>query len=209
METIETGGKSAAHNISFPLLFVVLVPHHDCLSALEAYRRRLFASGLNGAFSFPAAAPLALLGRPLDSTELKSAAAELRNLLGDKKIVSCGQGECEGWTDAGSQGPGRFFGPVLELPLPAFPADAVLRRWERPILAPALVAPGCSIPQPEDGSPAAFLTSRAMALANCALFPVSGGEAGFGELSFFDVHYSFTWKIGPLFWLPRYSKKGG
>ena len=57
METIENGGKSTAHTISSPLLFVVLVPHRDCLAALEAYRRNLFAFGLNGAFSFPAAAP--------------------------------------------------------------------------------------------------------------------------------------------------------
>ena len=193
-----------------PLLFAVLVPHRDCLPVLETYRRDLFAAGIDGAFSFPAVAPLALLKRPLNSGELKSSAAELRKLLGGKKIVALGQDECMGCTvrnyspdceaaDCGAEVPlrtnytvntVRFFGLILELSPPVFPVDAVLQRWEKPILAPAILAPGDKAPEPLPQIPALF--SRAAALANFALTPVMS-----------EMYYSYTWKLGPLQWLPR------
>ena len=194
--------RSTAADRPGPLLFVVLVPHRDCLPVLEAYRRRLFSAGLDGAHSFPAAAPLALLKRPLCPGELKTAAAELRKLLGDKKIVSLKESECSGWT-FGRKTTIRFFGPVLELPLPAFPADAVLQRWEEPILAPAILSSG-SCPSRKDVM-VPLLLPRAAALTNLALTPVfSAVETGAGS---FDGEYSFTWKLGPLYWLPRHAGK--
>lgn len=198
METTENGT---------PLLFVVLVPHRDCLPALRAYRAGLFAAGMNGAWSFPAAAPLALLNRPLEVPELKSAAAELRKLLNDRKISPLEKGECEGWTLNGTsliEGSIRFFGITLDLPSPTLPADAVLQRWEKPKLAPVILAPGDDmVTQPSRVAKVPLLTSRAAALANLILIPAP--EHRTAEFSSFEKNYSFTWKMGPLFWLPRYK----
>ena len=203
---METTGNTAADKMD-SLLFVVLVPHRDCLPDLELYRRRLFTAGMDGAWSFPAAVPLALLKRPLSANELKAAAAELRKYLGNKKIVSSEEGECGGWIFGGLSL--RFFGPILEMPQPAFPADAVLRRWEKTILAPAIIAPGsCFQSSTIPEGPAITWTSRAAALANLTLDPVfSAAEAGTGCAGSFDADYSFTWEMGPLYWLPRHTGK--
>jgi len=182
------------------LAFLVLVPHRDCLPALEAYRRELFAVGFDGAFSFPAAAPLALLGRPLDVGEIKAAAAEIRLLLGDRAISTTEQGLRDGW------GQFRLFGPMLDLPLPGLPGDAVLLRWERPILAPAILAPGVdaeSLVKPEllVNDVPQIPPFRAAALANLSLKPVL--QETTEGLASFEKDYSFSWELGPLHWLPR------
>ncbi|MDR2701593.1 MAG: hypothetical protein LBB72_04100 [Spirochaetaceae bacterium] len=187
------------------IFFAVLVPHRDCLPTLNDYRRRLFAAGFEGAWSFPAAAPLVRLSQPLDSGELKAAASELRSLLGNSVIspVTEGDGsngkcanseysgsECAGW------GPYRFFGVMLDLPPPAFPADAVLQRWEKPVLAPAILrrqAPlRCQAPR---------IIFRAAAIANLALTPVPPENTA--EFASFEADYSYKWELGPLCWLPR------
>ena len=186
----------AAHQTrsqSCPVIrFAILVPHRDCLPALETCRRDLFAAGFNGAFAFPSVAPLAILKRPLDSVELKNAAAGLRKNLGDKKIASVRYSEYSVRPDSSAQI--CFFGPVLELPLPVFPPDAVLQQWENAILAPAIIEPGNKAKLPFNKPPPNLLF-RAAALANLAVQPV--------------VHcqYSFTWDLGPLYWLPRYIGK--
>jgi len=186
------------------LNFLVLVPHRDCLPAQEAYRKGLFAAGFDGAWSFPAAAPLAQLTRPLAVGELKTAAAEIRLLLGDRAISTPERGLCDGW------GPLRLFGPMLDLPLPGLPGDAILQCWERPILAPAILAPGVD---PEPLIKPELLVNvvpqipqfRAAALANLTLTPVLP-ETTEGFVSF-ETDYSFIWKLGPLHWLPRYRGK--
>jgi len=211
---METSEKTFSEN---SLAFLVLVPHRDCLPALEAYRKGLFAAGFDGAYAYPAVAPLALLTRPLAVDELKSAAAEIRRLLGDKAIDSREQGLRDGW------GSLRLFGPMLDLPLPNLPGGAVLQRWERPVLAPAILAPGDD-PEPlmkavmEDGpewhtglrkqSGSTWMSTvpripqfRAAALANLALTPVTPETTeGFAS---FEADYSFSWEQGPLHWLPR------
>jgi hypothetical protein len=174
------------------VFFTVLVPHRDCLPALDDYRRRLFAAGFEGAWSFPAAAPLARLSRPLDAGELKTAASELRSLLGSRMISPAVEGECAGW------GPYRFFGTMLDLPSPALPAGAILQRWEKPILAPAILRhqpPFSEKPQ------APCIAFRAAALANLALTPVLPENTA--EFASFEADYSFNWELGPLCWLPR------
>ena len=172
------------------LLFAVLVPHRDFIPALETCRRALFAAGLNGAFAFPAAAPLALLKRPLDPAELKNASAELRKSLEDNKIVCSGYSECSAWNTAIHTI--RFFGITLDMPLPVFPPDAVLQQWEKPILAPAILLPDDTITKVTI-DPLAM--PRAAALANLALQPLP------------NTSYSFTWEMDPLFWLPSIRKK--
>lgn len=62
------------------LRFAVLVPHRDTRPALYSFRRRLFAAGIPGAYSFPPVVPLALLERPLGDPELKALAVSLRAL---------------------------------------------------------------------------------------------------------------------------------
>jgi hypothetical protein len=62
------------------LRMVILLPHRDCRRVLRDYRRRLFAAGLWGAYSFPEAVPLALVSRPFTETELKALAGSLRDL---------------------------------------------------------------------------------------------------------------------------------
>ncbi|MCL1814005.1 MAG: hypothetical protein FWG29_10875 [Treponema sp.] len=201
METAENYKRNSDKDTVSPLLFIVLVPHRDCLPALEAYRRDIFAAGFDGAFSFPAAAPLALLKRPLDVMELKVAAAELRKNLGEKKIVSEGQADCNGWENSEPGHTVLFFGLTLDLPLPAFPPDAVLKTWKKPILAPAILIPDDN---PElqfiANKTAPDLSFRAAALANLALQPTGSAES-----CPFERDFSFTWELGPLYWLPRYK----
>ena len=181
------------------LLFVVLVPHRDVLPALETYRRTLFAAGIDGAFSFPSAAPLALLKRPLEKDELKSAAVELRKQLGAGKIVSAGQAEYNGWNNGETAGEIRFFGIVLEMPAPVFPPDAVNQLYKKPILAPAIIPTdnpdSACIANNIDSKVVPDFSFRAAALANLTLQPVHYNQ------------YSFTWNMGPLFWLPNIKKR--
>ncbi|MDR1142846.1 MAG: hypothetical protein LBK77_01350 [Spirochaetaceae bacterium] len=191
MET--TAKNSPDHSLHL----VVLVPHRDCLPLLDEYRRALFAAGLAGAWSFPPVAPIALLGAPLPAGTLKALAAELRRLLGNRKIVSGPAAGCvaPGKTAGGASRGIRLFGPVLDLPwLPCLSrlslAEETLFPWEKPVLAPAVLDPRERVP---DKHIPLALSFRAAALANLVLRPASCGEAG----------YSFAWETGPLFWLPK------
>jgi hypothetical protein len=210
-------------------LFAALIPHRNAVFVVEKIRQQLFALGLDGAFSFPAAAPLALLSRPLSGVELKAAAAELRKLLGKRKItLSAALGTPPaGTTLPGTTPPGEtlpeqpafcsaspppagpavaglsFFGPCLDMPLPTFPESAVLARWEKPFLAPAILGSGAEHVRAEfvrgmadklrAAAPPPELSFRAAALANLAVYPAGNGEAD----------YSYAWEMGRLYWLPN------
>jgi hypothetical protein len=179
------------------LHFIVLIPHRDGGRIPEEYRRELFASGLAGAFSFPAAAPLALASRPFDGKELKTLAGEMRELSlkegREGRFRSAGVGAA-----ACPQGGLRFFGPLLEPweeGLPSLAGEAILYRFPALCLCAALLGP-FDVP-PEAGPELSF---RAAMTANLAIRPLSTGERG----------YSFVWKIGRPVWLPAYRKpKGG
>jgi hypothetical protein len=179
-------------------LFAALIPHRNAISVLEKFRQQLFAAGLDGAFSFPAAAPLALLSRPLTETELKTAAVELRKLLGDKKMVISALPETSFFSGGMS-----FFGPRLNLPFPALPESAVISRWEKPVLAPAVLGSGGAefvrvlagqgrLPAPPE------LSFRAAALSNLSVYPAGNGEAD----------YSYAWAPDRLYWLPNPRRTG-
>jgi hypothetical protein len=191
------------------LYFLVIVPHRDCLPSLEAYRADFFSHGFDGAFSFPAVAPLALLERPLASALLKTAAVTLREQLGDKKLTPAGLETSPAWDGF------HFMGPALDLPPISLSAPAgiaannappvVLYHWEKPVLAPVLLAPNtnntplntpASVPAPR------FAFFRAMALANLTLNTNAIKTAPAGCESF-DADYSFMWELGELHWLPR------
>jgi hypothetical protein len=201
----DTGRGSRQERRNSGLLrLVVLVPHRDSSRFLEARRSSLFAAGLLGAWSFPIAAPLARLSRPLTAGELKALAAYLReaSLAGgrDGRIAAgeAAEVQCPG----GTEGPLRFWGPSLNLPVPAWedicapaPAsDPVYRPFPAAVLCAALTPGGLSPSPPLPALPA--FSFRAAAAANMAIRPLAQGAAG----------YSFRWRIGPLFWLPKKNR---
>jgi hypothetical protein len=200
-------GKPMKTDRAGSFLFAVLVPHRNAIFFIEKFRQQIFALGLDGAFSFPAVAPLALLSRPLRGEELKTAAVEMRKLLGGGKFVLSALPEksplggsppelpavscCTGSPEKLS-----FFGPCLDMPFPPLPESAVLARWKKPFLAPAVLGSGdveCvyaladKLPSPPE------LSFRAAALANLAVYPAGNGEA----------EYSYAWELGRLYWLPN------
>jgi hypothetical protein len=202
----------------FPeLRFVVLLPHRDAGKIFREYRRRLFASGFPGAFSFPAAVPLALVSRPLSAGELQALARALR------------QASIEGGRDGTfTAGPPRslpfpreasplaglsLFGPALDPPVPGFDGASGSAFPACRYSFPALILCGALIPAGGEGRekappPAgdlfpAPLSFRAAAVANLVIRPLDlppGPEPA----------YSFEWKTGRPSWLPAYRprKKG-
>ncbi|MDR1025311.1 MAG: hypothetical protein LBL56_06240 [Treponema sp.] len=173
--------------------FAVLVPHRDSRRLVEACRPALFAAGFHGAWSFPAAAPLARLNRPLTPPELKALAASLRQATldnGQAGKITAGESaeeECPCFADdAGSAPHLRFWGPVLNLPVPGGPDGLPMGRA---ILCAALTPDG--LPAAVPALPA--VSFRAAAVANLTVKPLPQGAAG----------YSFRWRLGQLYWLPR------
>lgn len=179
--------------------FVILIPHRDMAGPLHALSRRLFAAGIPGAWSFPYAAPLALLKRPLLPPELQSLASELRSgtlrdatdgkiNLGKPALVPC----------PGFHG---FFGPALDLPPPSLPYPGVLYPFPKLVLCTGLFAPGDeallnNIPDIPPVNPAFF---RAAMVANLTIKPLETVPEG-------AANYSFTWRIGKPRWLPAYRR---
>jgi hypothetical protein len=182
-----------------PLHFVILVPHADLAGPLRGQSRFLFAAGICGAWSFPQAAPLALVQRPLSDGELRDLAAALREAtlirggkiaLGDPALVPC---------------PGfhSFFGPALDLPPPVPLCPAVLQAFPAPVLATALAAPAGepllarihNIPRVNPG----FF--RAAMVANLDIRPLSRAFPA-GAVPDPAENYSFQWRIGKGRWLP-------
>jgi hypothetical protein len=187
--------------------FVILIPHAAVALPLRAQSRFLFAAGLNGAWSFPQAAPLARLKRPFTPAELKTLASELRNTalhnngtggritLGPPALVPCPDFH-------------DFFGPALDLPPPPLPYSGVLYPFPGLILCTALVAPGDAetlekIPVISPVSPAFF---RAAMVANLCVKPLTGAFPP-GAVPDPGENYSFTWRIGKPRWLP--TRSGG
>ena len=193
--------------------FIILIPHRDSLKPLEEYRRKLFAIGIPGAYSFPAAAPLASVSRPFSRDELKELARNIRSLTieNDGKIITQAAGSnfpASFHTEARRSqrhreraGDFPFFGPLLALRIDenAFPETAlpkILRVFSHPMLCAALVEPVPSAPPClRERLEEPVLSFRAASLANLAIRPLSSG----------DPDYSFEWKIGPPVWLPKYK----
>ncbi|MDR1129043.1 MAG: hypothetical protein LBL20_07005 [Treponema sp.] len=179
----------------------VLVPHRDIRPALYSFRRRLFAAGILGAYTFPPAAPLALLEKPLDGPALKDLARTLRALS-----LEAGGGvftaDAKGLSLISGPGGIGFWGLPLDIPaLPCLPGGLPFPRT-------ALCAAVCgSDPEAEReillgtcggaGGPP-LLRFRAAAAANLGIrfFP-GGGPAG-------DLPgLSSRWRTGKPFWLPK------
>lgn len=179
------------------LRFLVLVPHRDTVKLLRNYSRLLFGAGFSGAFSFPPAAPLALLSRPCTGEELKGAARALR-----QATLACGRG---GKIHAGEPAAVPFpdiagglsglsiFGPALDLPLPDLSLPAMVYPFPALVLCTALVEGVC--PPSRAAPPPAAFSFRAAAAANMVLRHPEGGASPGGDL------YSLEWRIGRLRWL--------
>ena len=182
--------------------FVVLVPHRDALKPLEEIRRRLFSSGFSGAYSFPAAAPLAAVSRPFSRQELKELAAAIRDFTRNKggKIESAGTASYASYDQMTIRSIGRSTGIRLDIPVtePLFPQTAqekLLAVFSPPVLCAALVSPEetAIFSNAAAFEKAPSLSFRAASLANLSVRPLPGG----------DSRYSFEWKIGPPLWLPK------
>jgi hypothetical protein len=186
--------------------FLILIPHAAVTGPLRTQSRFLFASGINGAWSFPQAAPLACLKRPFTPAELKTLASDLRNAvlqnnvtggritLGPPALVPC----------PGFHG---FFGPVLDLPPPPLPCSSVLYPFPSLILCTALVAPGDEgvLKKSPVIPPVHPVFFRAAMVANLCVKPLASAFPP-GAVPDPAENYSFTWRIGKPRWLP---KRGG
>jgi hypothetical protein len=195
-----------------PLRFVVLLPHRDTQGFLRDYRRRLFAAGVDGAYSFPPAAPLALVSRPCRPGELRALAFSLRGLTlaegGGGRIRAAGGAAVECPGDPGGPDQGfALWGLSLRtgLPLnagPLLPPDALVFPFPAPVLCAALLGragpgnPGRDIAEAVPLPPAFFF--RAASVANLIWSPLTG-ETGTRP----GRDYSRTWKTGKPCWLPR------
>jgi hypothetical protein len=198
----ETMGRRETFNAAGPVYFAVLVPHRDCRRLLRSLSAALFAGGFLGAWSFPHAAPLALLSRPLAGDELAGLARNLRRRsLGEnnKGMILCGPARTLSLELP--EGPAlRLYGPALDLRIGMedFGAGEKIRALFPPLLGCAVLGAGEKAP-PEKIPPETAGTEnptalkfRAAAVANMRFRPLPSGEPG----------YSFSWRMGRPRWLP-------
>ena len=187
---------------------LVLVPHRDVRLQMQNYSQKLFSGGYWGAWSFPWVVPLAILAKPLNPLELKQAAALIREqgIAASGKITSGNTataifppGNLPG-NNTGEHTSG-LIGPAIDLTIPdsAFSIieKKVLHRFNPLIITAALMQNSDTMPAPpsEDFPQPPLLSFRAAALANMIYRPLSTAAQG-------KTAYSFTWKIGKLYWLP-------
>jgi hypothetical protein len=167
---------------------IALVPHQNARAVFDGWRRRLFGAGWTAAFSFPAAAPVALVRAPVRGSVLKMMADALRR-------QTCADGR-DGTISALSiarvpLGGSIVCGPRLSVPPPPIPADVdLIESFPALVLGAGLLPQGHS----DDGIPEAALPDlrgtlkfRAAALANMTLEVLPGRSA--------------AWTIGQPHWL--------
>jgi len=179
-------------NASFNALqLLVLVPHRDIRRSLRVWSASLFSGGMSGAWSFPWVMPIAALNRPLSGQELKSRALMLRRettLSGGK--FTTGPSAIAALSEISVFGPAANFG--LSDSFFAF-EDAVIRRISPFVIGAALCQTGAL---PDVNCPVPYLSFRAAALANMSFSPLPSHNGTQND-------FSFEWKIGKLYWLPR------
>jgi hypothetical protein len=182
------------------LHLAVLIPHRDCRRLLRFRSAELFAAGFWGAWSFPQAAPLALLSAPLTEEELGDLARNLRRRSledGRDGMLRSGASAALSLNPPGGP-PLKVYGPALELRIG--PGDFGSGEGKIRALFPPLL--GCAVlAGREDGAaeiPGRF-KFRAAAAANMRYRRLPAGEAD----------YSFSWKIGKLRWLPSCRRNRG
>jgi hypothetical protein len=196
-----TGQRKAIPPGGALLRFAVMVPHRDIRPALYSFRRRLFAAGILGAYSFPPVVPLALLEKALDAPELKALAVSLR-------ILSLEAGSGVFTADSNGppllvSGPGgfNFWGLPLNIPVPSLPGSLPFPRAAL-CAAAAGKDPGVErkiLLRAGDPPLARF---RAAAAANLAVEFFPGDECAPNEGDALPG-LSSRWRIGKPHWLKR------
>jgi hypothetical protein len=195
------------------LKLLVLVPHRDAILSPRAWSAALFAAGFDGAWSFPRAAPLAILSRFLSAGELKRSAWALREqtLAGEREgKIKTGPASRAFFPDSPTDNGVRnaaVFGPILDLEIPDSFFEIggkVLYRFSPLVLGAALTR---GTAPPPEAPPQAMprISFRAAALANMAYRPLFAGN-GVPAEGVITSAYSFEWKIGRLYWLPSPAK---
>jgi hypothetical protein len=179
--------------------FVILVPHANLAAPLRGQSRFLFGAGISGARSFPQAAPLARLKRPLTEAELRDLAGALREAtldrdgkiaLGEPTLVPC---------------PGfpSFFGPALDIAPPDLPPSAVLYAFPALAMTTALAAPAEEplLAQLRDMPPVNPGFFRAALVSNLSVKPLDDAIPA-DSVPDPAENYSFRWRMGKPRWLP-------
>ena len=191
--------------------FIILIPHRDAGNRLEEYRQKLFSGAVNGAFAFPAAAPLAEVSRPFSLEELKELARNIRRLAEENtaanKLKTGGKFVSQAAGVIVKTGQMSFFGPALNFSLSeeTFPEPArgnIIRVLNPPVLCAAAVKSDGENPAENPFyEPAPPLSFGAAALANLAIRPLASGV--FRSEASGEPDYSYEWKIGARVWLPK------
>jgi hypothetical protein len=170
--------------------FVVLIPHRDYTQKIEPFKQKLFAEGCLGAYSFPVAAPLALVNRALTKAELKTIAHAIRKLTltNDGKVTT---GEI-GIASFGLNFLGLKMVPeIISTPVFQIAPDAILTVVNPPVLAVAVISDDVPAITCNLARPSFFF--RAASVANIVVRPLAIDG------------YSFEWKIGIPVWMPAYK----
>ena len=166
--------------------FTALLPHRDFRRLLRGFRRRLFAAGLWGAYSFPELAPFALAPRPWTRDELGAAARFLRAQCG---VFQSGGGRFSTFPPGGP----LLWGPELNLPPLPSPAGSI--PLEAPVLCAALIPAGggdAARAALDRAPPLPAFRFKAAALVNVRWESLGQGSGA----------CSFSWRIGRPCWLP-------
>jgi hypothetical protein len=172
--------------------FIVFVPHANVCAEFNKYRRTLFAGGCSEAYSFPAAAPVALVKEPASISELKSMAALFRQ----RSYKNSAKGKMQTELLSSICLPeclpdGKIIaGPCISIDAPPVPESiALIESFPKLVLGAGIFSVPPVLPQLDPA-----LKFSAAALANMT-FQALGYKA------------SYSWTIGALQWLPPVNKK--
>jgi len=177
--------------------FLVLVPHQDARAELQKYSDSMIKNGLSGVYSFPHAAPLASLLKPLNVNELKQTARSLRDYAGKEKFLAAETSVCEFNTGGEKM---NLFGPRLNLKNPLNVYNNGHKKIDKfDSFFSEVIIGSFLLPKTSEQSRILLqlqinkeISFRAAAIANMAICPVTiNDESG------------YKWKIGKLCWLPR------
>jgi len=188
--------------------FLVLIPHRDSLVCMEDFRQKLFTAGFRGAYSFPAAAPLATLSRSLTRDELREIGRRIRTAVNGGMICSGAMDELnlkiqgvDFFDDV------SFFGPALDLPplrqIVGIGNEQVIEVLPSAVLCAGILRAGDlgggGLGEVDLKKIAEFPTInfRAAMITNLTVRPLAGGSA---------ASYSYEWRLGPECWLPRAAR---
>ena len=176
------------------LNFLVLLPHVDSQKLIHDHRQELFCNGFLGAYSFPIAAPLAILSRPLKIEEIKKISAETRKLtLKNEGKITTSSLSLARCPDIEHFSRLSFYGPLFDIPFQEILMpinDKIFFLFPEPVICSALYK-GDELPPTSLLKPFSF---RAARIAILAIRPLKSGLKS----------YSFEWQLNRAVWLPKW-----